>query len=817
MRAKRKIACAVAAVTCLCSVGQITPMVSHAENPIIQTSFTPDPAPVIFGDELWVFTGRDRNADNDFYYMTGWQAFSTTDMKNWTNHGCFLEDDEYSWCNENDAWASQCIERNGKYYFYFTTTNKSGGGRAVGVGVADNPEGPYKDVLGKPLCGPNWDYIDPTVMIDDDGQAWLMFGNPTCYYVKLKEDMVTLDGPIMSFDMTVEAFGQGKNKTAYGEGPWICKHGDLYYLVYAGFYGSDGGESICYAYGPSVTGPWKFGGKITPESNCFTTHGGIIDYKGHSYLFYHKNGLPGGGSFKRSAAVEEFTFNPDGTIPMVEPTNEGPAQLEAFNPYRRVEAETGSWFEGLEVEPAGNGSQAVGFIQNGDYIKISGVDFGDEGASEFYASVASAGEGGKIELHLDSVQGPIVGTVTCPVTGGWQEFTTVSGDVKGATGEHDLYLRFAGGDGYLFNVDWWQFRESNEGPFLLGDVDSNGAITATDLSLAKKLMFSGNGDMFQTKAADVDQDGKVTADDIAWYVEYLNKKITEYPEKKVPEVTTPPDPAPSNYSYNTNLQYHEAPGNYFQPSSNPGKLVNETYTGINGQKKLNVYLPPNYDPNKKYNVLYMMHGGGENENVLVNDSDKFYVHYMIENMIANGEVDPMIVVFPTFNGCPDGAGDVWDEMKRSIVPFVEGKYSTYAENTTPEGLEASRMHRAYGGFSMGGGSTWNCLINDIDIFAYFMPLSGHCWGGAEPILNTLKKSKYQNSTYILAATGTEDIAYGNMCNLINELKKDSVIRYGCDFSKNNFFFLEASGKTHWWGFVKHYIYDVLPYFFREGQ
>ncbi|MCR5015432.1 MAG: family 43 glycosylhydrolase [Ruminococcus sp.] len=439
----------------LCVAG---PAVSHAENPIVQTSFTPDPAPVVFDDELWVFTGCDRDGQNGNYIMTGWQAFSTKDMKNWTDHGKFLNDNDFKWCSANNAWASQCIERNGKYYFYFTTTTN---GRAIGVGVADKPEGPYKDVLGKPLCGPNWDYIDPTVMIDDDGQAWLMFGNPKCYYVKLKEDMITLDGPIKSFDMTKDAFGVGKQDpqrtgTAYGEGPWICKHDNLYYLVYAGFYQNQGGESICYAYGPSVTGPWKFGAQITPESNCFTTHGGIIDYKGHSYLFYHKNGLKGGGTFNRSAAVEEFTFNSDGTIPMVKPTNEGPDQIEPLNPFERVEAETICWCEGVKTEKDSNNSVNIGSIKKGSYIKVAGVDFG-EGADKFTASVASAESGGNIELHLDSKTGPIVGNLKVGGTGGWQNWEEVSCDVAGASGEHDLYLVFNGGDGYLMNVDWWKF------------------------------------------------------------------------------------------------------------------------------------------------------------------------------------------------------------------------------------------------------------------------------------------------------------------------------------------------------------------------
>ncbi|MBR4362933.1 MAG: family 43 glycosylhydrolase [Ruminococcus sp.] len=454
---KKLLSAAAAAVMSAVSLCAAVPVMSHAENPIVQTSFTPDPAPVVFDDELYVYTGCDRDGQNGFYTMTGWQCFSTKDMKNWTDHGKFLNDNGFSWCSKDNAWASQCIERNGKYYFYFTTTTN---GRAVGVGVADRPEGPYKDVLGKPLCGPNWDYIDPTVMIDDDGQAWLMFGNPRCYYVKLKEDMITLDGPIKSFDMTKEAFGVGKQDpqrtgTAYGEGPWICKHDNLYYLVYAGFYQNQGGESICYSYGPSVTGPWKFGGQITPESNCFTTHGGIIDYKDHSYLFYHKNGLKGGGTFNRSAAVEEFTFNSDGTIPMIKPTNDGPDQLEPLNPFERVEAETICWSEGVKSENCSEGGIDIGSIKDGSYIKVAGVDFA-QGADKFTCSASSNGSGGTIELHIDKKDGQKIGECKVTGTGGWQSWQEFSCDVS-VEGEHDLYFVFKGGSDYLLNFDWWRF------------------------------------------------------------------------------------------------------------------------------------------------------------------------------------------------------------------------------------------------------------------------------------------------------------------------------------------------------------------------
>ncbi|MDO4864140.1 MAG: family 43 glycosylhydrolase [Ruminococcus sp.] len=456
---KKAIMAAATALLSSVALCAAVPAVSHAENPIVQTSFTPDPAPVVFDDELWVFTGSDRQGNNDFYYMTGWQAFSTKDMKNWTDHGRILEDTSFSWCGQNDAWASQCIERNGKYYFYFTTTNKGGGGRAIGVAVADSPEGPYSDPNGKPLCGPNWDYIDPTVLIDDDGQAWLMFGNPTCYYVKLKEDMVTTDGPVQKFDMTPQQFGpaSGQHSTSYGEGPWIYKRNSLYYLVWASFVDGFGGESQCYATGPSVTGPWTYGGVIQQGSNCFTTHGGIIDYKDHSYFFYHKNGLPGGGSFNRSAACEEFTFNADGSIPVMKLTNTGPDQIEPLNPFERVEAETICWSEGIKTEKDENNSVCIGSIKKGSYIKVAGVDFG-EGADKFIASAASANSGGNIELHLDSKTGPVVGNLKVGSTGSWHNWEEYSCDVAGASGEHDLFLVFNGGDDFLMNVDWWKFE-----------------------------------------------------------------------------------------------------------------------------------------------------------------------------------------------------------------------------------------------------------------------------------------------------------------------------------------------------------------------
>ncbi|TWJ22949.1 cellulose binding domain-containing protein [Micromonospora endolithica] len=194
------------------------------------------------------------------------------------------------------------------------------------------------------------------------------------------------------------------------------------------------------------------------QGGSFTNHAGVIDFHGGSYFFYHNGALPGGGGFTRSVAVEKFSYRSDGTIPTINMTTTGAPQVGTLNPYVRQEAETIAWASGVETEPASEGGMNVGWIENGDHIKVKGVAFG-AGATSFTARVASATSGGRIEVRLGSPGGTTVGTCTVGGTGGWQTWTTVTCLVSGATGIQDLYLRFAGDSGNLFNVNWWQFHQ----------------------------------------------------------------------------------------------------------------------------------------------------------------------------------------------------------------------------------------------------------------------------------------------------------------------------------------------------------------------
>ena len=442
-------------------------MNSTAQNPFVQTWCTSDPAPMVHNGRMYVYTGHDED-NADFFWMQEWRVYSTDDMVNWLDHGSPLALESFSWADDR-AWASQCVERDGKFYWYICAHSKISKGMAIGVAVSDTPTGPFRDAIGKPLFeNGSWDHIDPTVLIDDDGQAWLMWGNPQCYYLKLNRDMISYSGELGLLDMTEEAFGgpimskreKGKKyKDSYVEGPWLTKRNGTYQLLYAA-----GGvpEHIAYSTASSPTGPWKYAGEIMPlsDTKSFTNHCGVADYKGHSYFFYHTGKLPNGGGFGRSVAVEEFKYNADGSFPTILPTDEGVKPIGKFDPYRKVEAETMAFSKGVKTEQNDQVGVYVTDIHNGDYIKLQNVHFCNKIPRTFTARVASGLRGGQIEIRIDSIGGKLLGTVNVPGTGGWEQWQTITTDLTAiASGHHDMYFVFKGRKGpKLFNFDWWEMR-----------------------------------------------------------------------------------------------------------------------------------------------------------------------------------------------------------------------------------------------------------------------------------------------------------------------------------------------------------------------
>lgn len=430
----------------------------RAQNPVICDRYTPDPAPYVHGDTLYLFVDHDEDETlNGYFTMKDWLLYSTVDMVNWTYRGTPLTSATFSsWAKQdNDCWASQCIERDGKWYWYVTATIKGEAYPGIGVAVADNPAGPYQDPIKKPLVK-GWFKIDPSVMIDDNGQAYLFYGNNNLWYVKLNKNMTSFTGGEVSVNVKNEAaFGPHKNDKGdpnFEEASWIYNRDGKYFLEYAA-----GGvpEHWAYSTADKITGPWTYQGKVMSEAeNSFTIHGGSVEYKGHHYMFYHNGKLPNGGGYHRATCVEEFTRNEDGTLPFINFTSQGVNQLQPVNPYERQEAETINQCKGVKCEGDYNGCYVTG-IGSGDYIKVRGVDFGDDGATSFTARVRAEKACG-LTVRLGSESGTIMGKLSVePTNGEWQEFSCEL--TTPITGLRDLYFKYSGKTGANLEFDSWQF------------------------------------------------------------------------------------------------------------------------------------------------------------------------------------------------------------------------------------------------------------------------------------------------------------------------------------------------------------------------
>lgn len=304
--------------------------VAWADNPLIKEHFSADPAALVHDGKVYLYTGHDQAEETgDFFVLKEWQIFSSTDLENWQREGS-LPRTTFEWARAHSAWAAQAIERDGSFYWYVTVLNEdpepAKNGYAVAVAKSDHPVKGFKDALGKPLVrsdmteppesmDPNqtWDDIDPTVFIDDDGQAYLYWGNTHLYYARLKDNMVELDGEIHR--VTIKDM-----PGTFTEAPWLHKYKNNYYLTFAMNYP----EELAYAMSDSPEGPWTYAGHLMDTvEDSGTSHQAILEYEGDWYFIYHTAALPTGGNYRRSVSMEKMHYHADGTIKKIIPTASG--------------------------------------------------------------------------------------------------------------------------------------------------------------------------------------------------------------------------------------------------------------------------------------------------------------------------------------------------------------------------------------------------------------------------------------------------------------------------------------------------------------
>lgn len=326
-----------------------------------------DPSILVDGDTVYCYVGHD-SSPGEFYQMPDWHCYSSTDMLDWKYEGMAMSGsrEAISWAKDDvSAWAGQVAKYNGKYYFYYCTETiaEHGGGKSVGVAVADSPTGPFKDI-GKPLVRNidttnsvhGWEDIDPTVWIETDEKGeehrYLGWGNTRFFVCELNEDMISVknrdgkDGISCGYadegDFDIVVGRIDGNKVGKENKVWFGENDEHFYIEapyyyrqqnekgeYTGpyymFFACDWREQMAYATTYDImSNNWTFGGVLMePSATGNTNHMAVFDFKGKTYFVYHDGSLPHGSGFRRVACVEEITINEDGTIDPIRKTATG--------------------------------------------------------------------------------------------------------------------------------------------------------------------------------------------------------------------------------------------------------------------------------------------------------------------------------------------------------------------------------------------------------------------------------------------------------------------------------------------------------------
>ncbi|MGV7207413.1 family 43 glycosylhydrolase [Oxalobacteraceae bacterium A2-2] len=288
------------------------PAISFAAEPI-SPRFNADPSPHVFNGRFYLYATDDASNSGKYWDSTSWRLYTSPDMKTWTDAGIPLDVTVFKWAKPDaKAWAPEAAYRNGKYYFYAPV-----GGDKIGVAVSSRPDGGFADARADALVDKARDAnagdepIDPAVFVDRQGQAYMYFGTRVPKVVKLKADMASLDGAIQ--DVVIQGLPAGDPKKKYGEAPFLHEHGGVYYFTFS----SGWPGQILYATGDSPLGPFIYRGVVIDYLKISTNHQAIIEHEGKSYVFYHDNLLPGGGSYRRSITIAPLEYTDGGAIRQV--------------------------------------------------------------------------------------------------------------------------------------------------------------------------------------------------------------------------------------------------------------------------------------------------------------------------------------------------------------------------------------------------------------------------------------------------------------------------------------------------------------------
>ncbi len=420
----------------------------QAQNPIITGQFTADPTARVFEGKLYLYPSHDIPSPierlKEWFCMADYHVFSSENLVDWTDHGMILSQENVPWVDSESysMWAPDCVYKDGKYYFYFPASPKGKKGFNVGVAIADKPYGPFKP-LPEPIKGVGG--IDPCVLLDTDGQAYLYWSGRGLNVAKLKDNMTELASePVLVADV----------EDGFKEGPFAFKRNGKYYLTYP--WVKDKTECLAYAMSDNPMGPFEYKGIIMEQSptGCWTNHHSLVEYKGQWYLFYHHNDYSPEFDKNRSVRADSLTFNPDGTIQLVTPTLRGVGITDAGKAIQ-LDRYSAISQEGASIDYINQANKFDGwkvlFNHKDAWVSYNRVDFGNQEWQKVDARVLSSA-GGTLGVYANE---KMIAEIEVPAS--VSEWKTLSVPVEVAqAGIQDLRVSLVKGNDV--QLDWIRFE-----------------------------------------------------------------------------------------------------------------------------------------------------------------------------------------------------------------------------------------------------------------------------------------------------------------------------------------------------------------------
>ncbi len=416
-----------------------------------------DPHVSIYGDTAFMYATHDFSADSKKFVTKDWWVWSSTDLVSWKRAGTLKPEETFLRRPSDECWAGFGARRNGKYFWYF-----SAGSTEVGVVTADSPVGPWCDPLGKPLLPRGLtptEQRDPDIFMDDDGQAYMVYGTFKYFLVRLNDDMISLAETPRRIQLDREFGPYGEGQT--DDKPSLHKRNGIYYLSWCSF----------YAMSTNLYGPYTYNGSVIAAENVapefqidkavrgydlwHDRHGNFFTWHNQWYYICNDKSLPGRHSYFRDCSLSYVHYRDNGEMSPIRLDRIGVGQYDAAQ--GQIEAEDFFDAEHAEVKESPAGGFEVRGLRVGSRLVYPNVKNLPEKATITFHVASGNSTGGTIEIRDSSAKGKLLGTCKVPATGGWDKYQMASCALKNKSASENLCLTFKGDASELLRLDWLKF------------------------------------------------------------------------------------------------------------------------------------------------------------------------------------------------------------------------------------------------------------------------------------------------------------------------------------------------------------------------